>query len=92
MLTGERLQLRAPAVCEAEMHLTVIGSVAPTREQSPKLRSLRQLDHTVMTYVKCLSRLSDRWSVSCQVSAHNQQQLMQGGCQPGIVGCLLAPA
>ena len=28
MLTGQRLQLCAPAACEVEMHLTVIGSVA----------------------------------------------------------------
>ena len=92
VLAGQLLQLPLSELGELEVHATMIDGVAAAADQARALRAPGELDGAVVAYVQLLSRLSDRRPRCDGMAAQNQQQLVKRRRQPGVLGCLLAPA
>src|ERR1700722_14113865 len=88
---GQALQLLAAAIGELEVHATLVERVALATDQPGALRTLSELDRTVVAYVQRLRGLPDRRPGCGQVSTYDKQQLMQRRGKTGVVSALLAP-
>jgi hypothetical protein len=88
----ERIELGDAGLREGDTDHTLIGRVGSAPDQSVGSCAIDQADRAVMAQDEVLGQVANRGSLVAGVTANRQQQLVLGGCQPGRVGLLIAPA